>query len=103
MMAPYWLEWLELLLRWLHLLVGVAWIGASLHFVLVDRSLISDPEDDAVKGRFWAIHGGGVYQFTKYNLAPPEWPATLHWSKWEAYYNLVNGHGITDAHLLSAK
>ena len=59
MMAPYWLEWLELLLRWLHLLVGVAWIGASLHFVLVDRSLISDPEDDAVKGRFWAIHGGG--------------------------------------------
>ena len=58
MMAPYWLEWSELLLRWLHLLVGVAWIGASLHFVLVDRSLISDPEDEVVKGRFWAIHGG---------------------------------------------
>ena len=94
MMAPYWLEWLELLLRWLHLLVGVAWIGASLHFVLVDRSLISDPEDDAVKGRFWAIHGGGVYQFTKYNLAPPEWPATLHWSKWEAYTTWLTGMGL---------
>jgi uncharacterized membrane protein len=94
MMAPYWLEWLELLLRWLHLLVGVAWIGASLHFVLVDRSLISDPEDDAIKGRFWAIHGGGVYQFTKYNLAPPQWPATLHWSKWEAYTTWLTGMGL---------
>ncbi len=94
MMAPYWLEWFELLLRWLHLLVGVAWIGASLHFVLVDRSLISDPEDDVVKGRFWAIHGGGVYQFTKYNLAPPEWPATLHWSKWEAYTTWLTGMAL---------
>ena len=94
MMAPYWLEWFELLLRWLHLLVGVAWIGASLHFVLVDRSLISDPEDDVVKGRFWAIHGGGVYQFTKYNLAPPQWPATLHWSKWEAYTTWLTGMAL---------
>ena len=110
MMAPYWLEWLELLLRWLHLLVGVAWIGASLHFVLVDRSLISDPEDNAVKGRFWAIHGGGVYQFTKYNLAPPEWPATLHWSKWEAYSTWLTGMGLltliyylrSDAYLVGA-
>jgi uncharacterized membrane protein len=110
MMVPYWLEWFELLLRWLHLLVGVAWIGASLHFVLVDRSLISDPEDEVVKGRFWAIHGGGVYQFTKYNLAPPEWPATLHWSKWEAYTTWLTGMGLltliyylrSDAYLVGA-
>ena len=79
-MTAYLIEWLELIFRWLHLLVGVAWIGASLHYVKVDRSLEPDTRDAEIKGRFWAIHGGGIYQFTKYELAPPQWPAVLHLS-----------------------
>ena len=77
-MDPYWLEWFEVLFRWLHLLVGVAWIGSSLHFVRVDRGLEPDEGDPSVQGRFWASHGGGVYQFTKVNLAPTDWPTNLH-------------------------
>ena len=90
-MDPYWLEWFEVLFRWLHLLVGVAWIGSSLHFVRVDRGLEPDEGDPSVQGRFWAIHGGGVYQFTKFNLAPKDWPTNLHWSKWEAYTTWMTG------------
>ncbi len=90
-MDSYWLEWFEVLFRWLHLLVGVAWIGSSLHFVRVDRGLEPDEHDASVQGRFWAIHGGGVYQFTKFNLAPKDWPANLHWSKWEAYTTWLSG------------
>ena len=93
-MTAYLIEWLELIFRWLHLLVGVAWIGASLHYVKVDRSLEPDTKDAEIKGRFWAIHGGGIYQFTKYELAPPQWPAVLHWSKWEAYSTWLTGMGL---------
>jgi uncharacterized membrane protein len=93
-MTVFFLDWLELIFRWMHLLVGVAWIGSSLHYVKVDRSLVPDPNNADIKGRFWAIHGGGVYQFKKYHLAPPEWPETLHWSKWEAYSTWLTGMAL---------
>ena len=56
---------------------------ASLHFVRVDRGLVppSHP-DDLRQGTLWAIHGGGIYEFTKYKGAPASWPSELHWSKW---------------------
>ena len=70
-MDSYWLEWIEMITRWMHFLFGIAWIGASLHFVRVDRGLVppSDP-DDLRQGTLWAIHGGGIYEFTKYKGAP---------------------------------
>ena len=91
-MDSYWLEWIEMITRWMHFLFGIAWIGASLHFVRVDRGLVppSDP-DDLRQGTLWAIHGGGIYEFTKYKGAPASWPSDLHWSKWEAYSTWLSG------------
>ena len=93
-MEAYLVDWLSLIVRWLHLITGIAWIGASFHFVWLDNSL-QEPDDElkakGVKGDLWAIHGGGIYHFSKYSLAPPSWPVSLHWSKWEAYSTWITG------------
>jgi uncharacterized membrane protein len=93
-MEAYIVDWFSLIVRWLHLITGIAWIGASLHFIWLDNSLQEPPQwkkDKGVKGDLWAIHGGGIYEFNKYHLAPPSWPTTLHWSKWEAYTTWITG------------
>lgn len=93
-LSPYLTEWLSVIARWLHLITGIAWIGASFHFVFLDNSL-EEPSDEekaeGVKGSMWAIHGGGIYNFSKYQLAPSSWPVNLHWSKWEAYTTWMTG------------
>lgn len=93
-MEAYLLDWFSVIVRWLHLITGIAWIGASLHFVWLDNSL-EDPGEDkkaqGIKGDLWSIHGGGIYNFNKYTLAPPVWPGVLHWSKWEAYTTWLTG------------
>ena len=93
-MDPYLAEWLNLLLRFLHLVTGIAWIGASFYFVWLDNHLQQPPawkSDQGIKGDLWAIHGGGFYEVAKYQLAPPQIPATLHWFKWEAYATWITG------------
>jgi uncharacterized membrane protein len=94
-MAAYVLDWLSLLGRWLHLVTGVAWIGASFYFIWLDNHLEppTDPGDAArgVAGELWAVHGGGFYNPKKYRDAPPALPATLHWFKWEAYWTWISG------------
>ncbi len=99
-MEAYLLDWINLLLRWLHLIAGVAWIGASFYFVMLDSSL-SNParEQDkkrGVTGELWAVHGGGVYQSQKFLLGPVGEPLAekLHWSKWEAYTTWLSGMGL---------
>ena len=94
MIEAYIAEWFSVTLRWLHLITGIAWIGASLHFIWLDNSLEEPSEEkkqDGVKGELWSIHGGGIYNFNKYALAPPAWPKLLHWSKWEAYTTWITG------------
>ncbi len=93
-MEAYLADWFSLIVRWLHLITGIAWIGASFHFVFLDNSLETPDEDkrkQGIKGELWSIHGGGIYNFNKYSLAPPSWPANLHWSKWEAYTTWITG------------
>ena len=97
MMEAYILEWLNLLLRWAHLIVGIAWIGSSFYFVWLDTNLNvppRDPEDDAVAGDLWAVHGGGFYHAQKYKVAPAELPEPLHWFKWEAYSTWLTGFAL---------
>jgi uncharacterized membrane protein len=87
-------DWLNLLLRFLHLVTGIAWIGASFYFIWLDNSLREPPEwkaDKGIKGDLWAIHGGGFYEIAKYRLAPADLPVTLHWFKWEAYSTWITG------------
>ena len=99
-MEAYLLDWANLLMRWLHFIAGVAWIGASFYFVMLDSSL-SKParkqdEDRGVSGELWAVHGGGVYQSQKFLLGPVGEPLAenLHWSKWEAYTTWLSGMGL---------
>ena len=92
-MEAYLLDWLNLLLRWAHVIVGIAWIGASFYFIWLDNHL--EPSRDArLAGELWAIHGGGFYRAEKYRLGPAELPATLHWFKWEAYWTWITGFAL---------
>jgi uncharacterized membrane protein len=99
-MEAYLLDWANLLIRWLHLITGVAWIGASFYFVMLDSSLSkpAKPEDSArgVSGELWAVHGGGIYHSQKYLAGPLGEPLSehLHWSKWEAYTTWLSGMGL---------
>ena len=87
--------WLNLSLRWLHVVAGIAWIGASFYFVWLDNNLRpSVPPREGVKGELWAVHGGGFYQSQKFMVAPPQLPETLHWFKWEAYTTWLSGFGL---------
>ena len=94
-MEAYVVDWLNLLVRWLHVITGIAWIGASFYFVWLDNHLEppKDPGDDArgVGGELWSVHGGGFYHAQKYRVAPTVIPETLHWFKWEAYTTWMSG------------
>jgi uncharacterized membrane protein len=86
----YLLDWLSLLLRWAHLVVGIAWIGASFYFIWLDDHL-EPSSDPKLAGELWAVHGGGFYRAEKFKGAPPVLPARLHWFKWEAYWTWITG------------
>ena len=99
-METYLLDWLNLLVRWLHLITGIAWIGASFYFVMLDNSLKppnkSADQKRGVFGELWAVHGGGFYQSQKFLTGPKGEPLSddLHWSKWEAYTTWLSGIGL---------
>ena len=94
-MEAYVVDWLNLLARWVHLVTGVAWIGASFYFIWLDNHLAkpASPGDEqkGVGGELWSVHGGGFYHAQKYKLAPPALPESLHWFKWEAYATWLSG------------
>ena len=92
-MESYLLEWLNLLLRWAHIIVGIAWIGASFYFIWLDNHL-EPAQDPKLSGELWAVHGGGFYRVEKFRLAPAQLPATLHWFKWEAYWTFFTGFAL---------
>ena len=86
------LDWLQLTVRWLHFVLGAAWIGTSFYFNWLNHNLRApDEARPGVGGELWAVHGGGFYQVTKYTVAPARLPTTLHWFKWEAYLTWVTG------------
>lgn len=84
-------EWANLLIRWIHFIVGVAWIGASFYFNWLENNLDRRPSEDAIAGNLWAIHGGGFYHLKKFKTGPQRLPAQLHWFKWEAYTTWLSG------------
>ena len=97
-MEAYFGDWLNLTIRWVHLITGIAWIGASFYFVWLDNSLTpakrKQDADEGVGGELWAIHGGGFYHVRKFRVAPEALPAPLHWFKWEAYWTWISGFAL---------
>ena len=79
-------EWGSLLLRWTHIVAGIAWIGSSFYFMHLDAAIKAIPEIPKGKGgEAWEVHGGGFYQVRKYLVAPERLPDHLIWHKWQAY------------------
>lgn len=92
MIDPFLADWLNLLLRWGHMIAGIAWIGTSFYFIALDFSLQKREGLPAgVGGEAWEVHGGGFYHVQKYLSAPPSLPDHLTWFKWEAYLTWVTG------------
>lgn len=89
------MEWLNLLFRWAHLIVGIGWIGTSFYFIALDLSLRKrEGMKEGVAGTAWEVHGGGFYHVEKYLVAPKELPSDLIWYKWEAYLTWVTGFAL---------
>ena len=87
--------WLNMAIRWLHMITGIAWIGSSFYFVWLDNHL-EKPKDPkkGMSGELWSVHGGGFYHNQKYAVAPEAMPENLHWFKWEAYFTWMSGFAL---------
>jgi uncharacterized membrane protein len=100
-MDPYLLDWVNFLLRWAHVIVAIAWIGASFYFVFLDSSLVEPTDAElrakGVGGELWAVHGGGFYNPQKYLGAPRQMPEHLHWFYWESYATFLTGFALFTA------
>ena len=97
-LSDYWWGWGNLLLRWLHVIAAMAWIGASFYFIALDNHLEppKDPRDAerGVGGEAWEVHGGGFYRVEKFRLVPGRLPEPLYWFKWEAYTTWLSGFAL---------
>ncbi len=88
-------EWINLLVRWIHFIVGVAWIGASFYFNWLENNLDrKPPQEPDIAGNLWAVHGGGFYHLKKFSTHPESLPSPLHWFKWEAYTTWLSGFSL---------
>jgi uncharacterized membrane protein len=106
-MESYLLDWANLLLRWVHVITAIAWIGSSFYFVFLDNNLIKPKSPDllekGVDGALWAVHGGGFYNPQKYLVAPKKIHTELHWFYWESYSTWLSGFALfTLSYLWSA-
>lgn len=88
-------EWLNLLFRWAHVIVGVSWIGTSFYFIALDLGLRKRAGmNEGVHGTAWQVHGGGFYHVEKYLVAPTDLPSELIWFRWEAYLTWITGFAL---------
>ncbi len=97
-MEAYLLDWANLLLRWVHVITAIAWIGSSFYFVFLDNNLVKPTSPDllekGVDGAMWAVHGGGFYNPQKYMVAPKKIHTKLHWFYWESYSTWLSGFAL---------
>ena len=85
-------DWLNLLLRWTHLIAGIAWIGSSFYFIWLDAHLEAPkPGEATVEGSLWMVHSGGFYRVERRRIGPGQLPPMLHWFKWEAAITWMSG------------
>ncbi len=92
MTSAFLADWLNLLIRWAHMIAGIGWIGTSFYFIALDQSLKRrEKMKEGVMGTAWEVHGGGFYHVEKFTVAPKELPGDLIWFKWEAYLTWMTG------------
>ena len=93
-LTPFILDWLDLVVRWIHIIVGIAWIGTSFYFNWLDSRLERDIKDENIDGELWSVHSGGFYHINKLKGPPKSFPKELHWFKWEAYTTWISGFAL---------
>ena len=94
MLQVFW-HWLDFMVRWTHVIAGIAWIGSSFYFGRGDSSLKKrDGLPEGAGGEAWQVHGGGFYHMVKYLVAPSQMPDELTWFKWEAYATWMSGFAL---------
>ena len=89
--SPFLLDWLNLIVRWVHVIVGIAWIGTSFYFNWLDSRLDKKIDKENIEGELWSVHSGGFYNISKLKKPPKQFPKELHWFKWEAYATWISG------------
>lgn len=89
--SPLLLDWLNLIVRWIHVIVGIAWIGTSFYFNWLDSRLDRKIDKENIEGELWSVHSGGFYNIHKLKEPPKKFPKELHWFKWEAYTTWISG------------
>lgn len=94
-MEAYIVEWLHVGLRWFHVVTAITWVGSSFYFNRIDRSFRPpEPPIDRVSGQLWSIHGGAIYNYSRYPIGPGFIPARLKWSKWESFGTWMSGAAL---------
>ena len=88
---PLILDWLDLVVRWIHIIVGIAWIGTSFYFNWLDSRLDREIDNKNIEGELWSVHSGGFYHINKLKVPPTNFTKELHWFKWEAYTTWISG------------
>ena len=91
---PLILDWLDLIVRWIHIIVGIAWIGTSFYFNWLDTRLDREIDNKDIDGELWSVHSGGFYHINKLKGPPKKFPKELHWFKWEAYTTWISGFAL---------
>ena len=88
-------DWIAFVVRWLHVITAMAWIGASFFFIALDLGLKkASGMPDGVSGEEWQVHGGGFYHIQKYTIAPNNMPKYLIWHKWQSYFTWLSGAAL---------
>ncbi|MEM1430842.1 MAG: urate hydroxylase PuuD [Pseudomonadota bacterium] len=88
-------DWLELAIRWVHVITAIAWIGSSFYFIALDLGLTKHAGlPPGATGEEWQVHGGGFYHIQKYAVAPENMPEHLTWFKWESYSTWLSGAAL---------
>jgi uncharacterized membrane protein len=89
-------EWLNLILRWIHVFAGIMWVGTTYYFTWLDARLSEEEKAVANTGetaQIWMVHSGGFYVVEKRKV-PDLVSRTLHWFRWEAGTTWLSGFAL---------
>jgi len=89
---PYSLKWLELTLRWGHVLFAILWVGNSFLFNFLDNKLNKNISNNTIDGEGYLMHSGYFYKLTRLKKSPPlNYLKSLVIFKWQSYLTFVTG------------
>ena len=89
---PYTIKWLEVILRWGHVLFAILWVGNSFLFNYLDNKLNKNISSNDIDGEGYLMHSGYYYKLTRLKISPPlDYLNRLVIFKWQSYLTFVTG------------